>query len=271
MRYFFLLMIVVLFGCHQPEKKAVAKNKLTSNDSTRIETRKNEVADSIIQVKLLDAALKYATINLRQNYYQKKIYLNQDTSKNAVLQYGHLFGNNVKHLLLKTNSSWNINTRIFVFDNGNLKQVLSQTEWDLNFVADTIRDVNGDGFKDFISITYSSSGCCARSYNNVSLYEPAQGAFSKSYFFINPDFFPKEKVIRGVNYGHPGEVPLYKYKWNGANIDTVEYIYPADTLKKKFYLVHHYGDKDNPQKRKTLSAVPKEYLKISGYDWFIDY
>jgi hypothetical protein len=66
-------------------------------------------------------------------------------------------------------------------------------------------------------------------------------------------------------------VPLYKYKWNGLNIDTIEYIYPADTLKKKFYLVHRHSEQNDSQKRKTLATVPKEYLKIDGYDWFIDY
>ena len=42
---------------------------------------------------------------------------------------------------------------------------------------------------------------------------------------INPTFSPKEKIIRGVGYGHPGETEMYKYKWNGNTIDTMEYVY----------------------------------------------
>ncbi|RYU89537.1 hypothetical protein EWM62_14560 [Mucilaginibacter terrigena] len=131
-------------------------------------------------------------------------------------------------------------------------------------------DINGDGVNDFVVNWYPSSGCCARNNFHVYLYQK-DNTFSNYFDFINPSFFPKEKLVRGVDYGHPGEVPLYKYKWNGLNVDTVEYIYPADTLKKKFYLVQRYGDNNCPEKRKVLAAVPKEYLKITGYDWFIDY
>jgi hypothetical protein len=35
--------------------------------------------------------------------------------------------------------------------------------------------------------------------------------------------------------------------------------------------VHHDEDLNNPKKRELLTAVPEEYRKIYGYDWFIDY
>ncbi len=40
---------------------------------------------------------------------------------------------------------------------------------------------------------------------------------------MNPIFYPKEKVIRGMEYG--SDAPLYKYRWNNLKIDTVEYIH----------------------------------------------
>jgi hypothetical protein len=133
----------------------------------------------------------------------------------------------------------------------------------------SIADVNGDGHKDFLLNWYPESGCCARNIYNVYVYIPESGTFSKKYEFINPDFSPKEKVIRGVAYGHPGEVPLYKYKWNGLNVDTIEYIVPTDLSRKSFYIVHRYRDKDDPKKRKVIPVVPKEYRKIGGYEWFM--
>ena len=39
---------------------------------------------------------------------------------------------------------------------------------------------------------------------------------SNNFEFINPTFSPKEKIIRGVCYGHPSETEMYKYKWNGG-------------------------------------------------------
>ena len=37
----------------------------------------------------------------------------------------------------------------------------------------------------------------------------ALNTFSKNFEFINPTFSPKEKIIRGICYGHPGETEMY--------------------------------------------------------------
>ncbi len=59
-------------------------------------------------------------------------------------------------------------------------------------------------------------------------------AFSKNFEFINPTFSPKEKIIRGICYGHPSKTEMYKYKWNGETIDTLEYIsYETDDQREK--------------------------------------
>lgn len=137
---------------------------------------------------------------------------------------------------------------------------------------DTIRDINGDGYYDFVVNWYGVTGCCLKAFSNVYLLRPGQGTFSNSVEFINPTFSPKEKMIRGVCYGHPGQTELYKFKWNGEQTDTLEYV---------SYEKNDSGIKtgniilttDIPFRRKAsiikvLKSVPAEYQKIEGYDWF---
>jgi hypothetical protein len=281
MRYFFLLMIVVLFGCHQPEKKVIVKKTpvptfKTSDSLSRIQKkyREESIADSLHLDSMLSAALLYAYKNKARPNFKKNLPWWSDYDANAaiLLNYGHLFSSYKKHLII-TRHLWASVTCIDVFEYENSKfvKINSQYKEGWDFVRYQIKDVNGDGQKDFLTHWYPTSGCCRRNVYDVFLYLKKRQAFTGQYEFINPTYSPAKKIIRGVNYGHPGEVPLYKYKWNGLNIDTIEYIYPADTLKKKFYLVHRHSEQNDSQKRKTLATVPKEYLKIDGYDWFIDY
>jgi hypothetical protein len=114
------------------------------------------------------------------------------------------------------------------------------------------------------------SGCCRRNVYFVYLFRPQSGTFSRKYFFINPTFSPKEKLIRGVEYGQPGETPLYKYRWNGLRVDTVEYIYRVQQGGVAFMRTRKYrsglpGQKDG----KALKAVPMEYRHIEDYAWFL--
>jgi len=277
MRYFFLLMIVVLFGCHQPEKRTVAKKLLSRADSLskkRAETerqfRKEHLTDSLKQDSALAKILRYAYNHLHSSYSDVDLKIWDDTTLFTTLTFGNIFSKDKKHLIVQNRvNKYEFNENVYLLDNSKFISVIKEVIPDLTFVVDSVADVNGDGHKDFLLNWYPESGCCARNVYGVYLYTAASGMFSKKYEFINPDFFPKEKVIRGVDYGHPGEVPLYKYKWNGLNVDTVEYIYPTDATRKKFYIVHHYGDEYDPKKRKVISAVPKEYRKIGGYEWFM--
>ncbi|MBK0379797.1 S8/S53 family peptidase [Mucilaginibacter segetis] len=288
MKYLVFIVAIVLFGCkHAPKKIAAVKNAapvleerfrlkaLTSKrgekDSIRLETEREEKLDSLRQIKLLDTAMKFAIKHQHDNFYTKNLTINDGLGASATLKFGFLFSKEKRHLILKTKSAWDLHLRVLYLDRNKFKEVIHTVIWDLNYVADTVRDVNGDGYKDFISTTYYSAGCCARNRDEVRLYLPGDGNFSGSYTFINPSYSPNEKFIRGVDYGHPGEVPLYKYKWNGLKIDTVEYIYPADTLKKNFYIVKRYGDENDPTKRRVINSIPKEYRKMYGYNWFIDY
>lgn len=162
---------------------------------------------------------------------------------------------------------------LYLIKDNDFKSVISREQDGMSYIKDTIRDVNGDRLKDFLVHWYPSSGCCRRNVYNVYLLQADKGSFTNDHEFINPTFSPKERIIRGVNYGHPGEVGIYKYKWNGFQVDTIEFNYPdqSDTINRHYLRTQKelYSSK-NIQKTK-LKSVPKEYHKIESYDWFNDY
>ena len=65
---------------------------------------------------------------------------------------------------------------------------------------------------------------------------------------------------------------MYKYKWNGNKIDTMEYVYfeRNDTyeLTGKIIVSNRLPYDKNFKVIKKLDEVPAEYKKIYGYDWF---
>lgn len=186
----------------------------------------------------------------------------------ARLIFGNLFSRQKKHLFIINQFDYiNVHINIFVLDNGSFRRVLNIKIGCLVFMDYSIKDVNGDGEKDFKYDWYPESGCCMRDICDVYLYQSNNGAFSKKYEFTNPTFFTLEKTIRGIGYGHPGDVELYKYKWNGNKVDTIEFIHP-DTTTKKYHVYYHFLDFDDPKKGKFISVIPKEYHHIEGYNWF---
>ena len=81
----------------------------------------------------------------------------------------------------------------------------------------------------------------------------------------------KEKIIRGLGYGHPGEVGLYKYKWNGLKVDTIEFIYPDVSTKGQFIKTKKRIYRPTDKEGIVLKHVPKEYQDIESFEWFVDY
>lgn len=123
--------------------------------------------------------------------------------------------------------------------------------------ADTIFDVNDDGLADLLIYHSSLNGCCRREIFDTYLQKP-DGTFNEMIELMNPVFSPKEKVIRGLAYGH--DHTLYKFKWKGFTLDTIEYIHPpTDTAATYVIRTNKY---DDLTKGDTLPTLPKEYLHL---------
>jgi hypothetical protein len=273
MRYFLLLMMVVLFGCHKPEKKSVAEKLATPAakayySSKQKQYQQESIADSLHLDNMLNAALLYADKHKAEVKFKKKLVRWSDSlgaNANVLLNYGHLFSADKKHLIV-TRHVWGNMTYINVFElqNSRFVKVNNQYKEGCDFIRYLIKDVNGDGQKDFLTHWYPTSGCCRRDVYDVYLYLQKQEAFTGQYEFVNPTFSPSEKIIRGVDYGQPGETGLYKYKWNGLKVDSVEYIFP-DIKGGKYYIGK---TRDYHHDSKVISAVPAEYRHIESYGWF---
>ncbi len=284
--FYLLILVTLFFSCVQPKEKKDHRVTLTDTKQTnfqkiekeRLKKRKKieaqEGADSLKLDRVLSNALEIAMQNIDKVKFNKKYEVTLDSSYNVKVEInlGDYFTPSFSHLIIRRYSPGNIYMDIYAKNGHHFEKVLVHEEWEMTYVGDTIRDINGDGLKDFVVNWYGSTGCCLKAFSNVYLLRADQKTFSKNFQFINPSFSPKEQVIRGVCYGHPGETEMYKYKWKGEAIDTLEYItYEKNkkgnntgmiiVSKKRFH-----NDKNKVFRR--LKSVPKEYKRIEGYDWF---
>lgn len=291
-KIFSIFTLLLLFGCKNTDKqqhKSSTQDKLTQlmtksdtqpktkilseKELKRKEYEEQEKVDSVRLLNVLYIALTYADRNKHRNSYQHDFEtIPDDSSFHVTTQmiYGNLFASNRKHLLVRRTVPWGAIFNIFLLDNGNFKNVCER-EFGKTYINDTLRDVNGDGYKDFLVHWYPSSGCCRRDIYNAFLYQTKTGSFTNDYEFINPTFFPKEKIIRGVEYGHPGEVGLYKYKWNGLKVDTIEFFYPFVKHKGKFIKTKKQEFRPTEKDGIVSNSLPVEYRRIESIEWFLDY
>lgn len=180
---------------------------------------------------------------------------------------GNYFNGPFPYRLIRLTSP--LSVRIYIYaKSGNIwEPILSHAQWEMTYVNDTVMDVNGDRRKDFVVDWYGSTGCCLKGFSIVYLLRDDMKSFSSQFEFINPTFSPKEHIVRGVNYGHAGYTDMYKYKWTGERVDTIEYVsYQLDNDLNKTGKVE-LRDADF-RVIKVLPSVPKEYRKIYDYDWF---
>lgn len=264
-----LLFFVVLLTFCSCDKKTKPIPKKTANKETPLKkTVDTLLSDSLAIESLLKEALLETQPYLHKSSFKKEyktiskgnVYVSKVT-----LEYGNLFSKKHKHLIVHLYTP-QIIIGIYKLTNDNFKQVMYREESQLSYMDDIIKDVNGDGKKDFLVHWYPMSGCCRRNVYNVYLYQEKEDTFTKDYEFINPTFFPKEKIIRGLSYGH--NASLYKYKWNKLAVDTLEFVI-RDTTGLKFYLTKK-DDYNNPPlvKSRIVSQLPREYENIESIEVF---
>lgn len=278
-------LLVFLFSCSQRNEQK--NNSLIPRDSLqqkqvqkekeRLEKRKKieeqEKIDSLRLEKVLKEALIVANQNINNDKFSYEYEVTPDSiSVKVEITSGFFFTNTNPHLIIRRNEPSSINIDIYFRKGNTYEKVVSHKEWSLTYVNDTIRDINGDGLKDFVVNWYGATGCCLKAFSNVYLFRQNLKEFSNSFEFINPTFSPKEKIVRGVCYGHPGETEMYKFQWNRENVDTLEYVsYEKDDKGEKTGKILITSKAPHGKKFKVLKRlnnVPSEYKEIEGYDWF---
>jgi hypothetical protein len=279
-----LVLLSALCSCGQPNDKknipvittGTLPTSIDKKEQERLEKRKEieeqDYADSLRLDKVLQGALKIANQNIGKNKFIEKYDVSPDSFPVSVeINLDYHFTKTNPHLIIRRSEPSSIHIDIYTKTKNQFKKVISHEQWTMTYVNDTIRDINGDGQNDFVVNWYGASGCCLKAFSNVYLLRQDKKAFSVNFEFINPTFSPKEKIIRGVCYGHPGETEMYKYKWNGEKVDTLEYVSYERNEKGKTGKIIISTDRPDGDKFKTLkvlNSVPTEYKKIKGYDWF---
>lgn len=278
-------LMTAIFSCGQPNDgkniSTISTDTLQTNldqkERERLKRRKEieeqGYADSLRLDKVLQDALKIASQNMSRDRFIEKYEVFPDSTPVSVeINLGYHFSKANPHLIIRRNEPSAIYIDIYSKDENKFEKVVSHEQWTLTYVNDTIRDINSDGVNDFVVNWYGSSGCCLKAFSDVYILKQDKKAFTANFEFINPTFSPKEKIIRGVCYGHPGETEMYKYKWKDEQIDTLEYVsYEKNekgikTGKIIISAGRPHGDKF--KKLKVLNSIPAEYRKIDGYDWF---
>ncbi len=265
----FILPIVALFlACRQSDGKKNVTDTVQENLEKEIEEQR--IADSIRHEKVLEEALKIASQNIEKDIFIEQYKTVADSIPVDVeINSSYHFTKNQVHLIIRRSDSGTTYIDIYARKGNEFEKVLSHEESSMVYINDTIRDIDGDGLSDFVVNGYGASGCCLKAFSEVYLLRPDKLSFSNSFWFINPTFSPKEKVIRGICYGHFGETEMYKYKWNGEKIDTIEYV-SHEKNDKGVKTGKIILSKDRPYSKviKVLDLVPTEYYNIDGYDWF---
>ncbi len=192
---------------------------------------------------------------------------------------GHLFDQKFVHLIVGKGNRRDIYCRN-VFESDFYHELIEDEKYvkvinadiEIYIERDTVFDANGDGYKDYALVLDSQSGCCRREVYRVYLYLPHCGGFTPYYEFMNPTFYPGEKMIRGVYYGHPGEVGLYEQKWDGVLVYTIQEIYPNYRDSKQYtYLQYTTRDSVDQKPNKILKKLPQQFEKITSLEWFKGY
>lgn len=280
-------IFITLLSCKQVDDKKneniVTTDTLNTSfkkiEKERLETRKeieeqNKI-DSLNLDKFLKNAIKIAEENIGFNKFKKGYIETMPDSSYEVkvsINSDFYFSKKNPHFIIRRHTPGITYVDIFSKNGRGINKVLSHEEWNMTYVNDTIRDINGDGLKDYVINWYGSTGCCLKAFSIIYLLRPDKKTFSNNLEFINPTFSPKEKIIRGVCYGHPSETEMYKYKWNGEKVDTLEYISYEKNQKGfktgKIIISSERPFGKNFKVLKRINSVPKEYKLIDGYEWF---
>ncbi len=280
-----VIISLLLFSCENKTGIAISKNKATEikfsktgTESLYEEYKENDLTKADLE-KVLTNALAIADRNKGGESFHKEYEDNKNShSVKVSLKLGKLFHGNCKHLYVKRmDDIHGVAINIYLLKEGKFAPLFSVQRGRMEYINDTIMDINGDGAKDFDFHWYPMSGCCLKNMHDVYLLKSQSGLFTQHIDLVNPTFYPDKKLIRGVTSGYMGwSASLYTDRWEGLKLVNVEEIYHAsylydpsypnfpDSLKNIYYIKTPTGDSIR------LTEIPKRYMDIdeASLEWF---
>jgi hypothetical protein len=271
--HLFISFMAITLLCHTllNGKPIAGIEKGIGPDTNRF--RQRVMADSINTVKRIAFAMAYANKYKDQDsftYNSKRLCID---SGFLSMNYGHLFNKKSKHLLVRIpyNDSKDVFydrliVAIYVLDTTQkFTLVRADTCYFHSYTGDTIFDVNGDGYKDFVVTTSGLTGCCPRDEEFIYLYNKDCAAFAAPIEVSNPDYYPDRIMLFQMDYGWPGWVAIHKCFWNGTELNTVETI-KLDNSHPEVFIV----EDEKTGKKTSVRGLPPEYKTFNRLNWFLD-
>ena len=177
---------------------------------------------------------------------------------------GKIFSSELAHSYIRYTTDSGTYIQVYSqHDNYNLP-ILNYQIGTLNYMGDSIFDINGDQVKDLAIHWYPSSGCCLADAFDCFIYNNSQDSFFPKTEILNPTFFPEKGVTFSMDYNQPGLTKFYRLKWVDNSIDTLK-SYSWKDQKQKIVIV-----KDLKNGRQTESHEVLDQLNmLYGFDWFM--
>ncbi|MDF2190083.1 hypothetical protein [Paraflavitalea sp. CAU 1676] len=289
MKYISILIAVLVVSCGQARHKdsqpstsvadALADTSPENNASISF-THDDLLRHDSLQIDSLTPVMLAAVSNtLNKDSAHGLIKGSPDKSGQGIYatwDYGTLFSADKKHLLVRWRrgdypEGYLVYSDIYLSKNDRLSKLVMDTAF-LETTGDTLQDVNGDGYKDYVVSSYSGVGCCPRDAQVGYLYDNATGDFKVESFF-NPTYIPSQRLVYESNYGQTGLFAFYKSKWVGLEKVLVESIHPTPgktpiepAFPYTFMLFRYPGERTS-----IIKAVPEEYKRLGLYEYFILY
>lgn len=177
-----VFILILCTACRQSknqEKVNIWKTEETNNKPKELLTaieRQKQIAeenriDSLRFEMALQDAFKIAKPAFKSDRFKKEYELQPDDSSFSIkmeLLVDHLFDDDKKYFLIRRHAPWGpLVTYINLYEiiDGKTKKIIEREQY--GYIRDTIFDVNGDNYKDFLVHWYPAVGCCRRDRKSV--------------------------------------------------------------------------------------------------------
>ncbi len=180
---------------------------------------------------------------------------------------GNFFSKDIKHAIVRYDLRHIIFLNVYNLSNKQAEIELTYEMSRMNFINDSIHDINGDSVNDLSIHWYPSSGCCLADIYDCFIYNELDNNFIKTKI-INPIFNPKKKITNSMSYGHPGDTKIYTFKWSTLTTDTIlTYSWKENNTfwKEKIYDTLQIKSRGNIS---YVNEIPIEIKEMYFFDWF---
>lgn len=255
MRLLLIVNILGLFSC-----------RINQSDTSEKELNKDPYWERY-ETALRKDSIKVVTFI--QNHLVNKstiIYDSLIAHYDYTIRFGKLF-NQIKHYLIIDRNYGEKNKIYYIINNKKVEKIIEYSKSG-DFLSDTIKDINEDGYLDIIvNIRFPQN-----IEQNMYLQNKENGLFTDAIKIPNPHYVPGEKIIMGYIRQNSSYRLLYKFRWNQKNsIDTLEWIsYDSSLPNPKFlkskeqiyYEIDSMGNYVIPltkERYELLNHLPEEY------------